>query len=147
MPRPHDKLVGALLTLSVAACGSAKHYADLPEKNLQVRIAATGARVVMGVHALDSKCAADYEGVVALDRPLVEVGLPPGRPSLLVFEFYSSSLLSGSSSTKKEARLVPRPGYRYEARVSYKDALYDVELREVDPRGGAGRELDTRRRC
>ena len=58
MPRSQNELVGALLVLSVAACGSAKHYADLPEKNLQVRTAATGARVVMGVHGLDSKCAA-----------------------------------------------------------------------------------------
>jgi hypothetical protein len=147
MPRPHEAVAGALLALALAACGSSQRYADLPEKNLQVHTSATGARVVMGVHSLDAKCAAGYEGVVALDRPLVEVGLPPGRQSLLVFEFYSSSLLSGSSSTKKEARIVPRAGYRYEARVNYRDAMYDVELREVDPRSGSGRELDIRRRC
>jgi hypothetical protein len=133
--------------LAAAGCGSTKHYADSAEKNLQVRTAAVGASVVMGVHSLDSKCFAEYEGVVTLDRPVIEVGLPPGRPSLLVFEFYSSSLLSGSSSTKKEARLLPRPGYRYEARVTYKDALYGVDLWEIDPRSGARRELETRRGC
>jgi len=145
MPRPYQAVIVALVL--AAGCGSTKHYSDLPEKNLQVRSTLSGAKAVMGVHKLDARCATEYEGVVDLDRPLVEVGLPPGRQSLLVFEFYSSSLLSGSSSTKKEARLVPRPGYRYEARVSYKDALYGVDLFEIDSRSGARRELETRRRC
>ena len=133
--------------VAAAGCASTKPFADLPEKNLQVRTAAVGASVVMGVHSLDSKCFAEYEGVVTLDRPVVEVGLPPSRPSLLVFEFYTLGIFSGSRSIKKEARLQPRPGYRYEARVTYKDALYGVELREIDPRTGSGRELDTRRGC
>jgi hypothetical protein len=145
MPRPYQAVIAALVL--AVGCTSTKYYLDLPEKNLQVRSTLSGAKAVMGVHKLDARCATEYEGVVDLGRPLVEVGLPPGRQSLLVFEFYSSSLLSGSSSTKTEARLVPRPGYRYEARVSYKDALYGVELREIDPRTGTDRELDTRRRC
>jgi hypothetical protein len=144
MPRPYQAVAAALL---LAGCAGSKPYPDLAQKNLQVRTAAVGANVAMGVHRLDDKCFAHYEGAVTLDRPLIDVGLPPGGQSLLVFEFYSSSLLSGSSSTKKEARLLPRPGYRYEARVSYKDALYDVELREIDLRTGSSRELDTRRGC
>ena len=146
MPRLHQSL--AVLAVALAAgCAGTRHYASLPEKNLQIRSSLSGAEAVMGVHRLDQKCAAQYEGVVELDQPVVEVGLPPGRPSLLVFEFYGSSFLSGSHSIKKEAPLMPRPGYRYEARVSYKDSLYDVQLREIDPRSGASRELETRLRC
>jgi hypothetical protein len=137
-------LVAALL---LAGCAGTKAYPDLPEKNLQVRASLSGSKAVMGVHRLDAQCNAFYEGVVQLDRSPLDVGLPPGRPSLLVFEFYSSSFLSGSHSISKEVRLVPRPGYRYEALVTYKDSLYDVRLREIDPRSGAARELDTRRGC
>jgi len=37
--------------------------------------------------------------------------------------------------------LKPRPGYRYEFAVSYKDNIYNVVLRESDPRRGASREV------
>jgi hypothetical protein len=136
---------GALLALAAAVgCAGGKSYPDLPEKNLRVLTSATGTSVVMGVHRLDGKCFAHYEGVVTLDRPLIELGLPPERMSLLVFEFYGFSLMSGSRSMKREARLLPRAGYRYEARVTYKDSLYGVDLFEIDPRGLA-RELDAGR--
>ena len=149
MPRPHQKLVGALLALFallLAGCEATRYYSGPAEKNLQVQASVSGTRAAMGVHRLEG-CTLQYEGVVDLDRPVVEVGLPPGRPSVLVFEFYSSGLLSGNTSIKKEAMLQPRSGYRYEARVTYKDALYDVSLREIDPRSGAAREIDIRRRC
>ena len=148
MSRSHEKLVGALLALSalvLAGCEATRYYSGPSEKNLKVQASLSGTRAVMGVHRLEG-CTVQYEGVVDLDRPVVEVGLPPGRPTVLVFEFYSSGLLSGNTSIKKEAMVQPRPGYRYEARVNYKDALYDVQLWETDPRG-AGRELDIRRRC
>jgi hypothetical protein len=144
MSRPHHAVVAALLAAALAGCGGAQRYADLPEKNLKLRTAASGASVVMGVHRLDARCFAHYEGVVALDRPELEVGLPAGRMSLLVFEFYSFGLIGGSRSTKKEARLLPRGGYRYEARVNYKDSLYSVDMFEIDARG-AVRELETSR--
>lgn len=133
--------------LAAAGCGSTRHYAGSAEKNLQVRTAAAGASVVMGVHSLDSKCFAEYQGVVTLDRPVIEVGLPPDRASLLVFEFYTLGVFSGSRSIKKEARLLPRPGYRYEARATYKDSIYAVDLWEIDPSTGSRRELETRRGC
>jgi hypothetical protein len=146
MPRLYQSLAALALALA-AGCAGTRHYASLPEKNLQIRSSLSGAKAVMGVHRLDSKCAAEYEGAVELDQPVVQVGLPPGRPSLLVFEFYGSSFLSGSNSIKKEVDHTPRPGYRYEARVRYKDALYGVEVFEIDPRSGAARDLDSRRRC
>ena len=132
--------------LAAAACSSTQHYVDLPEKNLTVRTAATGAAVVLGVHRLDEKCFAHYEGVVTLDRPVIDIGLPAGRLTLLVFEFYSTGLISGTRSLKREASLRARAGYRYEASATYKDSIYGIELWEIDPRG-ARRELDIRRGC
>ena len=146
MPRLHQGLA-FLAALALAACGGTQQYAGPAEKNLKVLTSAVGASVVMGVHRLDEKCFARYEGTVTLDRPTVEVGLPAGRLSLLVFEFYSLSVFSGSRSIRREAKLAPRPGYRYEALVTYKDSLYNVELHEIDPRSGARRELDVRRGC
>jgi hypothetical protein len=144
MPRPYQAV--AVLAL-LAGCAGGQAYPDLPEKNLQVRTAASGVSVVMGVHRLDEKCFARYEGTVTLDRPTIEVGLPAGRLSLLVFEFYSLGVFSGNRSLRREAKITPRPGYRYEALVTYKDSLYNVELREIDPRSGAAHELDVRRGC
>lgn len=138
----------AVLVLALAAsCSESRPYPDRPEKNLQVRTVTAGGHVALDIHSLDGSCTASYEGSVALERPLVEVGLPPGRPSLLVFEFSSSSRFSGGSSIKKEVQVLPRPGYRYEVRVSYKESLYSVELTEIDVRTGAERELEMRRGC
>jgi hypothetical protein len=144
MPRPYQAI--AILAL-LAACSGTQPYTGPAEKNLKVLTTAVGAGVVMGVHRLDEKCFARYEGAVTLDRPTVEVGLPSGRLTLLVFEFYSLSVFSSNRSLRREAKIEPRPGYRYEAIVTYKDSLYNVELREIDPRSGAARELDTRRGC
>jgi hypothetical protein len=146
MSRPHQAIAAVLALALLAGCEATRYYSGPAEKNLQVTSSLSGTRAVMGVHRLDG-CTTVYEGVVELDKPAVDVGLPTGRPTVLVFEFYSSSLLMGNTSIKKEAMLQPRPGYRYEARVNYKDALYDVQLREIDPRSGASRELDIRRRC
>jgi hypothetical protein len=146
MSRLHQA-IAALALAAAAGCAATKHYADLPEKNLRVRASLADSKALMGVHSLDAQCRTQYEGAVELERPLLDVGLPAGRASLLVFEFYGSSFFSGSHSIKKEARIAPRAGYRYEALVTYKDSLYDVQLREIDPRSGASRELDTRRGC
>lgn len=130
--------------LLLAACAGSAPYPDLPQKNLQVRTAALGTAVVMGVHRLDANCFAHNEGVVTLDRPVIDIGLPTDRMSLLAFEFYGLSLLPGSRSYRKEARLRPRAGYRYAALVTYKDAIYGVELLEIGP-DGKPRELDSGR--
>ena len=60
--------------LALAACSGTQQYAGPAEKNLVVRTTAVGSSVVMGVHRLDEKCFARYEGTVTLDRPTIEVG-------------------------------------------------------------------------
>jgi len=136
------------LSLALAAgCTDSKPYPDLPEKNLKVMTVTAGGRVALEVHSLGEGCTRKYEGFVALDRPLIELGLPADRASLLVFEFHRGGLLPADTPIKKEVQALPRAGNRYELRVAYKDSIHDIELREIDLRAGTDREIDTRRRC
>ncbi|HET9734133.1 MAG TPA: hypothetical protein VFP62_02580 [Burkholderiales bacterium] len=133
----------------VAGCGGATRYTDSGEKNLIIRTetsagsAFSSVKAVIGVHAVDAQCQLTYEGYVELDRPLVQVGIPPGRLSYLVFEFASSSFLGGTrGSISQETLLRPRPGATYEVRVTYQNELYEVAIRETPPRGGRPRDIE-----
>jgi len=130
----------AILALGLAAgCDNGPHpYAGPPEKNLRVLTVSTGGSVALEVHS----CKGAYEGFVTLDRQAVEIGLPTGWPSLLVFEFRNPSV-----SNRKEVQVTPRAGYRYEARVALKEAIYDIELREINLSSGVNREIDAQRGC
>jgi len=135
-------LCGAAL---LAGCGGAIRYAEVAQKNLHIRTetstgsAFSSVKAVLGVHAVDARCGLTYEGTVYLDRPLVEVGIPPGRLSYLVFEFASSGFLGGTrGSITHETLLRPRPGQDYDIRVSYRDDIYNVVIREL---GSSGREI------
>jgi hypothetical protein len=141
-------LAAAALCL-LAGCAGHRSYSGDYAKNLGLRTSVqSGMRAAMDVYSVDGQCRAEHQGRVALDEPRMEVGLPQGRASLLVFEFAGSRFLgSRRTSITKNVMLVPRAGRRYEARVEYRDDLYDVELKEIDPRTGASRELDGRSRC
>ena len=133
-------LLGAVLA---AACGGAVRYADTGEKNLVIRAQLSDARAVLGVHAVDAQCKPVYEGTVDLDQPVTQVGIPPGRLSYLVFEFSTSSFWAGRrGSITQETLLRPRPGATYDVRVTYKNDLYEVAIRETPPRGGRARDVE-----
>jgi hypothetical protein len=130
------------LAALLAGCAGGFPYADAPEKNLVIRTQAGEARAVLGVHAVDAQCKLRYEGYVDLDQPVTRVGIPPGRLSYLVFEFATSSFWAGRrGSISQETLLRPRPGATYDVRVTYKDELYEVAIRETPARGRA-RELE-----
>jgi hypothetical protein len=138
-------LLGAALA---AGCAGAVRYAGTGEQNLVIRTetsagsAFSSVKAVLGVHAVDAQCKLTYEGYVDLDRPLVQVGIPPGRLSFLVFEFASSSFLGGTrGSISQETLLRPRAGARYDVSVAYKNELYEVAIRET-PRGGRPRDIE-----
>jgi hypothetical protein len=131
------------LAALVAACAGGSRYADLPEKNLVVRTGISGARAVLGVHAVDAQCKLTYEGFVELDQPVMRVGIPERRTSYLVFEFATASFWGGRrGSITRETLLRPRPGASYDIRVTYKDELYDVVIRETAARGSRSRVLE-----
>ncbi|MDH4325174.1 MAG: hypothetical protein OEW90_13640 [Betaproteobacteria bacterium] len=127
----------------LAACAAGTRYADLPEKNVVVRAEISGAQAVLGVHAVDAQCKLTYEGFVALDQPVVRVGIPADRTSYLVFEFATSSFWGGRrGSISRETLLRTRAGSTYDVRVTYKDDLYDVAIREIPARGGRVRDVE-----
>jgi hypothetical protein len=144
-------LLAALTAGLTAGCSGVKTYPNTPEKNLQIRSeTVTGSalfrvKAALGVHRLDESCQLEFEGLVELDQPSVAVGIPVDRWSYLVFNFSGSSFLGGSSSSiNRETMFRPRTGYRYDIAVSYKQDIYQVAIREIPLRGGAGREIQFR---
>ena len=132
----------------LAACSSLKPYPSVAPENVVVKSAIESGSVLSSmrgavhIHEVDASCHTSYVGTVKLDRPSIALGFPAERPSYLVFVFQGSSLFGGSTSSAGAGTVLkPRPGYRYEFAVSYKDNIYNVVLRESDPRRGASREV------
>ena len=129
----------------LAGCSGAKTYPDTLPKNMHVRTETSKVRAELHIHRVDANCLTEYLGTVQLDKPAVEVGIPAGRMSLVAFTFSSSSFLRGSSrSVRYDTLLAARPGYTYDVRVSYLDDMYNVVIREIDPRRSSGREIERR---
>jgi hypothetical protein len=134
--------------LIAGGCSALKAYSDTAPKNLVIRTETSSGsilskvRAAVHVHRVDANCRAEYQGSVELREPSVHVGLPVDRVSLVAFVFNTSATLGGSSgSVRVEHLLKPRPGYSYQANVSYVDSMYYVVLREIDPRTSSRREL------
>jgi len=53
-------------------------------------------------------------------------------------------MFSADSTTTFNTLIRPHAGYRYNAQVSYKEDIYNVVIKEVDPGSTKSRELDTR---
>jgi len=134
----------AVLVVLLAGCSSLRPYQNVTPENVVVRSKLesgsifSSMRGAVHIHELDATCHSNYVGTMKLDRASVTLGLPAERASYLVFSFDGSSFLGGtSSSTSAGTVLKPRPGYRYEFTVTYKENIYNVVLRESDPRGGS----------
>ena len=145
-PRIAAGLLGAAL---IAGCSGIKSYPDTSPRNLFVKTETRSGsvfgsvRVSVHIHQVDASCRTEYLGTVQLNEPAVAIGIPPDRPSYLVFNFYSSSFLGGSSgSINYETLLQPRAGYTYDATARYADGIYYVVIRESGARGPAGREVE-----
>lgn len=137
----------AALLLAVflaAGCSSTKTYQARGPDNVFVTSAISKMRGAVHIHDVDAACRTEYLGSVQLDRSEIALGLPAERPSYVVFTFESSSLLSANTSMSVGTLVKPRPGYRYEFAVTYRDSIYNVALRESDPRRGSSRELPRR---
>ncbi len=129
----------------LAGCSGAKTYPDALPKNIHVRTETSNMRAELHIHRVDANCLTEYQGTVRLDKPSVEVGIPAGRQSLVAFTFSSSSFLTGSSrSVRYDTLLTPRAGYTYDVKVSYLDSIYNVTIREIDPRKSSSREIERR---
>jgi hypothetical protein len=143
-----------LVALSIAVsagCSGVKTYPHSLDRNLQIRSeTVTGSplfrvRTALSVYRVDERCELEFEGVVNIDQPKMSVGIPAGRWSYLDFTFTDPSLGGDpSSSVRRETMFRPRAGYRYDIAVTYRKDVYHVAIREIAPRGGAGREVEFR---
>ncbi|HKY70822.1 MAG TPA: hypothetical protein VJL88_02795 [Nitrospira sp.] len=126
-----------------------KPYQNTPDNNLHIRTTAdsgswlSSVRVAVDIHRVTPVCKAEYEGTVQLDRPTIDVGIPPNRWSRLVFVFAGSSFLANrSGSITYETLLQPRSGYHYEVNVTYRDDMYNVVVRETHPNSSVSHEVE-----
>jgi len=131
------RAVIALGAALLSACSGIKTYPnDLP-KNLSVQTKASSGSVFqslnvsLGIHGVDEKCQTVYLGTIALERPVVEVGVPTQGQVYLEFVFDKSARFYSSSSSIDYGTLVRlRPAHQYDADVSYIDELYKVTVRD-----------------
>ena len=130
-------------------CSGQKPYQNTPDNNLHVRTAAdsgswfSSVRSAVDIHRVTMDCKTEYEGTVQLNKPTIDVGIPPNRWSRLVFVFASSSFLANRrGSITYETLLKPRSGYQYEAKVTYRDDMYNVVVRETHPGSSVSREIE-----
>jgi hypothetical protein len=145
-----NRYVILLLAYSLlAGCSGIKTYQNTLDKNLHIKTEThsgsmfSKVRAAVDIYRVDADCKTEYEGTVQLKNPSVDVGIPSSRLSYLVFVFASSGFLSGSSSTiTYNTLLKPHVGYNYDIKVSYIDDIYNVVIRETDPRMKKSREIE-----
>lgn len=140
------------LPVLLSACSGIKPYPDLPNKNVHLHTTVSDNRMLTSMHAdvdiytVDAKCEATYAGSVELSKADVDIAIPVGQQSYLMFVFSSKGMLGGvQGSTSYATLLRPRAGFEYRAEVRYKDDIYNVEMFETLPRSKGGRELAPRR--
>jgi hypothetical protein len=133
----------------LAGCSGIKTFQNTPDKNLHIKTETDSSsmfskvRAAVDIYRVDANCKTEYKGTVQLKNLSVDVGIPSGRLSYLVFVFHSSGFLSGSSGTiTYNTLLKPRIGYNYDIKVSYIDDIYNVVIRETDPLMKKSREIE-----
>ena len=145
-----DAIILAVLGTAtfLAGCSGLKPYQNRPDNNLHVHTAADSGswfsrvRDAVDIHRVTADCGTEYEGTVQLNRRTIDVGIPPNRWSRLVFVFASSSFLANQTgSITYETLLKPRSGYQYEINVTYRDDMYNVVIRETQPRSSVTSEV------
>lgn len=133
-----------------SGCSGIKPYPNNLDKNLYITTTTESGSVFSSVNAsldiyqVKPDCTLNYQGTVKLDTNSKSVGIPANDPSYLVFGFTSSSFLaSNSGNISYETLLKPRKGYHYLITASYIDDIYNVQIRETDPRRKTSRDIDT----
>jgi len=132
----------------LAACSMTKTYPEMQPRNLKIYGEASSGsmfstvRAAVHIYSVDAKCRTEYQGTTRNEGRPTEIGIPAGRTSLLAVTFSSSSFLGNwNTSMRYETLLTPRAGYLYDMKISYADDIYNVALRELDPRRSSGRDL------
>ena len=130
-------------------CSGIKTYPDTADKNLYITTETDSGsmlskvRTAVDIYRVDSDCKTEYEGTVQLKSRSVDIGIPPGRLIYLVFVFSRSGFFSSSSSKITYGGLMKlNADYLYDVKVSYVDDIYNVVIRETNPRKKKSREIE-----
>lgn len=100
-------------------------------------------KAFVDIHGVKPDCTTEYIGTVKLDKPVVEIALPLKRQSYLSFVFNTSGMFSANSGSMTAGTLFkPKANYRYIAKVSYIDEIYDVVIYEMNPAGRQSKQLE-----
>jgi hypothetical protein len=144
----HLRPAAGALAAGLLAGACASPYVSLGQPNMTVRtstgertiFAATNAR--LEVQRVLPGCRGEAEGQVFLGGAVETLHLPAGRLSNLVFKFRTSSVWGQWSRETSYTTLIrPRPGFTYEATVSFANDLFTIDVVEVGPHKGAPRKL------
>ena len=140
-----------LAAVSLIGCSGLRTYPNDLEKNLVIRTNTDAGSMFSKVRAdveifgINANCETEYHGTVSLNKPSVEVGIPPEKLSYMVFVFSNSSFLFGSSSTMRhETLLKARAGHTYDIEVSYIDDIYNMAISEKRPGAPKARKIALR---
>jgi hypothetical protein len=139
--------IALLLTLCMlTACSGIKTYSSNMGKNLHVTTKTdSSVDAAIDVYRVETDCSIKYSGTIKLNNSNVDIGIPAGRSSYLVFSFSSSGFFSGSSTTTYSTLLRPRSDQnKYDIDVSYIENIYNVVIHEGKRGSSKSREIEAR---
>jgi hypothetical protein len=146
MKMPH-LIVSLFLISLLSGCSGIKTYPGTADKNFHITTETVSGsmlsklRTNVDIYRVDADCKPEYEGTVPLKSGSVDIGIPPGRSSYLVFVFSTSRFLSSSSTVTYGGLLNIKAGCSYDVKVSYLDDIYNVVILETDRREKKSREI------
>ena len=128
------------------ACSGLKTYPNTLDKNLHITTKTdSSVDAAIDVYRVETDCSIKYSGTIKLDNSNVDLGIPAGRSSYLVFSFSSSGFFSGSSTTTYSTLDRPRLDQnKFDIDVSYIENIYNVVIHEGKKGSSKGREIEAR---
>lgn len=126
----------ALVIGMACACSSMVPYKNSSPANMTISTDVRRGAAQLHVYGVDTACNMNYQGTVDLSGQNVKIALPTNKPIILVIDFTTNSLFTGSSRNSYSTYLTLRTGYHYEALVSYVDNMYGATLYEQETHGG-----------
>lgn len=140
-------IISFLVAGFLVGCSSLKTYSDAPTKNLTVVLDENSDSGVEGradIHLLDKRCQGPYQGSSWFDKSAKSIGIQENRQTLVSLKYLLSGWLTGKHSITTDVLIKARPGYYYEAKLSYIDSAYETFLYEINRRTGKRKPINIR---
>lgn len=135
-----------LFGIILSGCSNVKSYSSNSGNNLMVYVESDpDTELSLDIYTVNKKCKTNYEGRVLLEKDKNVIGLLEHGRNYLVFNFKTSSFWMNSTSvTRQDFLLKTKKNYFYEAKASYIDNIYNIEIREKRTQKSSGRELESK---